>query len=441
MAKKKKNSSDIKIRVGRRKVKAPWWVFLIILIIAAVAVGGYFVYYAMKPATGSKSSTDSAATSSLTSSPEPSSTYTSISGDSDPISFHFVSQNNAHTGDCTYIKAGNNDILIDAGNKTGSAAVIEKYIEDSTRGSDYVSDKKLEYVVATHAHQDHIAGFVGNSSTSEVGGKDGIFYHYTINNLLDFSYYDNGGSVLVDNTETSTSASTTTIYKNYLAARNYAIGNGTKWQTAGQMWKSASHTITLGKNLSMTLLYNFFYDHTSADVSQLNSSYTKSNFSDQNDDSVCVLFTQGSKNFLFTGDAETYGEYSLTKYNTLPEVELFKGGHHGSYTANTDALLSVIKPKLICICCCAGNQEYASTITHAFPAQESIDRIAKYTDRVYVTDLGSWTDSSYVEPMNGNIVVSYDTASNESISCSHNSLKLKETDWFKANRTMPSAWA
>jgi competence protein ComEC len=440
MAKKKKNSSDIKIRVGRRKVKAPWWVFLIILIIAAVAVGGYFVYYAMKPATGSKSSTDSALTSSLTSSPEPSSTYTSISGDSDPISFHFVSQNNAHTGDCTYIKAGNNDILIDAGNKTGSAAVIEKYLEDSTRGSDYVSDKKLEYVVATHAHQDHIAGFVGNSSTSEAGGKDGIFYHYTIDNLLDFSYFDGavaGKYTLVDNSLTSTSTPVTTIYKNYLAARNYAIGNGTKWQTAGQMWKSASHTITLGKNLSMTLLYSYFYDHVKADMSGLGDF----DFSDQNDDSVCVLFTQGNKHFLFTGDSEAAGEYSLTKYNTLPEVELFKGGHHGSYTANTDALLSVIKPKMVCICCCAGNTEYASLNSHTFPAQESINRIAPYTDRVYVTDLGSFTDSSYVEPMNGNIVVSYDAASNESLSCSHNSLKLKETDWFKANRTMPSAWA
>ena len=187
----------------------------------------------------------------------------------------------------------------------------------------------------------------------------------------------------------------------------------------------------------MTLLYSYFYDHVKADMSGLGDF----DFSDQNDDSVCVLFTQGNKHFLFTGDSEAAGEYSLTKYNTLPEVELFKGGHHGSYTANTDALLSVIKPKMVCICCCAGNTEYASLNSHTFPAQESINRIAPYTDRVYVTDLGSFTDSSYVEPMNGNIVVSYDAASNESLSCSHNSLKLKETDWFKANRTMPSAWA
>jgi competence protein ComEC len=397
----------------------------------AVAVGClvYFLYFANKGKTGGSSS--EIASSSY---PETSQSY--VEGDSSPISFNFVAQGNAKTGDCVYVKAGDNDILIDAGNRPGSASVIEKYVEDETRAGDYVSDGKLEYVIATHAHQDHIAGFYGVNSSSEAGGKDGILYHYKVGNLIDFSYYD-AESLIVDNASPSSYDGATTVYKNYVTARKYAVSQGTKWQTAGQMWASGSKTVSLGKNLSMTLLYNYFYDHTSKDMSGLGNF----SFSAQNDCSVCVLFTQGNRNFLFTGDAEAAAEYSLTKCNALPQVDLFKGGHHGSYTANTDALLSVIKPKLVCICCCAGNQEYAGLSSHTFPAQESIDRISKYTDRVYATDLGSFDDISHIEPLNGNIVAKYDEKSAETLSFSNNDSKLKDTAWFKANRTMPQSWS
>lgn len=390
-------------------------------------------------------SSPAVSSSAVASSSTPSS-ISSSSGSSTPITFNFVRQGNSNTGDCTYIKAGDTDILIDAGNRTGSASVIETYLEDSSRTGNYVSDGKLEYVIATHAHQDHIAGFVGNSSSTEAGGKDGILYHYQVDHLLDFSYYDDTSGTALANTVTDSSSIstsyTTAVYRNYVDARNYAISKGTNWQTAGQMWASSAHTISLGTNLSMTLLYNYFYDHTHSDLASFNSTWgTSFAFSEENDCSVSVLFTQGNKNFLFTGDSEAAAEYSLTKYNSLPQVELFKGGHHGSYTANTDALLSVIKPKLICICCCTGNSEYASTSAHSFPAQEAINRIAPYTDRVYVTDLGSFTDRSYCEPMNGNIVVAYDSLSAESLSFSNNSTKLKDTAWFSSNRTLPSAWA
>jgi hypothetical protein len=119
-------------------------------------------------------------------------------------------------------------------------------------------------------------------------------------------------------------------------------------------------------------------------------------------------------------------------------VELYKGGHHGSYTANTDALLSVIQPKLVCICACVGNSEYASTATIIpSPLRNPSNRIAPYTDRVYCTTLGTWGSSTAHEPMNGSIVVHYDSSSSESLSFSNNSTKLKDTAWFKANRTTP----
>ena len=74
----------------------------------------------------------------------------------------------------------------------------------------------------------------------------------------------------------------------------------------------------------------------------LDQKFYRETTSDENDYSVCALFTQANNHYLFTGDLEKDGEKSLVALNSLPEVELFKGGHHGSYTANTDTLLSVI---------------------------------------------------------------------------------------------------
>ena len=76
---------------------------------------------------------------------------------SDTLSIHFMELGNKYTGDSIYIKAGETDILIDAGSRGNSADDITNYLNQ------YVEDNTLEYVIATHAHQDHIAGFVGTS--------------------------------------------------------------------------------------------------------------------------------------------------------------------------------------------------------------------------------------------------------------------------------------
>ena len=433
----------------------------IIIVIAVVAIVGVAAFFALKnkPWESGGAASDSQTSSSLVSedSTHGHEVVSYAEGDYDPISIHFIDRQEQYSGDSVYIKVGDNDILIDAGARKGSAKAIETYLEDSSR-TDYVSDNKLEYVITTHAHQDHIAGMMGTS-------KAGILYRYKVDNLIDFSYVDSqDGKNVINNADpanskgdsrfvsyegtyasgSSTKSNSTDLYKDYVNARNYAIENGATWKTAGELCNPStdySYTVTLGKGVTMTLLYSYFYDHTSAEVTSLESSYTRSNFSDQNDYSVCLLFTQGSRHFLFTGDAEAYAEHSLVKYNSLPEVDLFKAGHHGSYTASSDELLDKVNPDLCVVTCCAGNKEYASDPNHTFPAQEFINRIAKHTDRVYVTTLGSLEDKSHYEAFNGNVVVNYDSSCEETLKCSNNSTKLKDSDWFKANRTCPEQWA
>ena len=57
------------------------------------------------------------------------------------LSIHFLERGNKYTGDCTFIKVGENEILIDAGSRTSSIEPIHDYI------TDYITDGELEYVI------------------------------------------------------------------------------------------------------------------------------------------------------------------------------------------------------------------------------------------------------------------------------------------------------
>lgn len=310
--------------------------------------------------------------------------------DADELQITFLETGNKYTGDAIYIKAGNNDILIDAGSRKSSATTITNYLNEN------MTDNTLEYVIATHAHQDHIAGFVG---LKEEGG---IFDHFVCQTIIDFPLTN----------------SSSQIYQDYITKRTEEINLGATHYTALECYNNqngASRIIELGNNITMEILYNYYYDHKTAN---------------ENNYSVCVLITQKDKHFLFTGDLEAEGEAYLVEYNDLPEVEVYKAAHHGSYTANSTTILDVIKPKIICICCCAGSDEYTSNNLNMFPAQAFISRICKYTDQVYVTSLS--TNEGFTS-MNGNINIT-STIDQTIVNCSNNNLILKETTWFKENR-------
>lgn len=319
-----------------------------------------------------------------------------VSGD---LSFHFMELGNKYAGDSIYIKAGDTDILIDAGSRASSTETTSAYIDQ------YCTDGVLEYVIATHADQDHIAGFAGSSSSPS------IFERYECEVIIDFPLTDKDSQT----------------YANYVAKRDAEVEAGAVHYTALECYNNengAQRVYSLSDGVEMEILYNYFYENRSAD---------------ENNYSVCLLFNQGDKHFLFTGDLEEAGEEYLVQYNDLPEVELFKAGHHGSKTSSNDCLLSVIKPKIVCVCCCAGTDEYTDTPANQFPTQDMIDRVAKYTDRVYVTSLGDESAENGFVSMNGNIVVT-SNRSGVSVRCSNNDTPLKDTDWFKANRTAPSQW-
>ena len=327
----------------------------------------------------------------------------------DEISIHFLELGNKYVGDCTLVKIGNTEVLIDAGSKNNSASTLISYINK------YCTDGTLEYVIATHAHEDHIGAFYSTSS------ERGIFESFDCKTIIDFA-------------KTKKENKPTSVYGKYVAARDAEVNSGAKHYTALECWNNengAQRTYALAENVTMSILYQKYYE-------EFDSGTGENNYS------VCVLITQGIYNYLFTGDLEEKGEISLVESNSLPQCKLYKGGHHGSKTSSSDKLLSVIKPETVCICTCAGTPEYPSDASqfnpeNAFPAQATIDRLSKYTDKIYVTSLAvdivlepkkSWN----VVSMNGNIVVR-SNGIDFSVTGSNRSLILKETEWFKANRT------
>lgn len=311
------------------------------------------------------------------------------------MQIHFLELGNKYTGDCTYIKAGETDILIDAGSKTSSIATISSYINE------YVTDGKLEYVLVTHAHQDHYAGF-----TQQEGS---LFDLYEVGTIIDFArtnQEDNG---------------TSNMYGRYLIERAAEIKAGATHLPANEC---AGESFDLGSGISMKILDSFYYYNDS---------------SSENDYSVCTLFTYGDYNYLFTGDLEEEGEEHLIAMNDLPEVDVYKAGHHGSKTSSCDVFLEAIKPEIVCVCCCAGSEEYTDKNENQFPTQQFIDRVSLYTDKVYVTTLCVDYEKGLFQSMNGNITVVTDKGGIEVV-CSADDRILKEWEWFQQNRGCPSRW-
>ena len=368
---KRSVKSKAKKQVKSFARKHPFLAVVIFLLVVVIAIGGLYLYKKLnqKPAVGE-------------------------------FSIHFMTLGNDNAGDCIYIKAGDKDILIDGGSKANSVDDIQNYVDN------YVTDNTLEYVIITHADQDHIACFgIDNGS---------LFDYYECEVIIDFPLSDK----------------TSQVYNRYQSERQAEVNAGAKHFTALECWNEskdgAQKSYSLADGISMEILYNYYYENPS---------------DDENNYSVCVQFTHGSRKFLFTGDLEKEGEEKLVENNNLSQVEFYKAGHHGSKTSSNNCLLEVIKPKICVVTCVAGTDEYTDTVANQFPTQSFIDRISNYTDKVYVPAIGDpdYTSGADFVDLNGDIII-ISKESGIEVNCSNNNTLLKDTEWFKNEREIPTAW-
>lgn len=92
-------------------------------------------------------------------------------------------------------------------------------------------------------------------------------------------------------------------------------------------------------NKEVLMLKNFVIDNIK--VNSLNNNV----FNNENDDSTILLFNIYDYKFLFMGDASIKTEEYLLNNYILPNVDILKVGHHGSYTSTSTDFINVIKPK------------------------------------------------------------------------------------------------
>ncbi|MBR5453162.1 MAG: MBL fold metallo-hydrolase [Clostridia bacterium] len=228
------------------------------------------------------------------------------------FSIHFIDVGQA---DAALVECDNRYMLIDGGNK-GDSNIIYSVLKKA-------GVKKLDIVVATHGHEDHVGGIPGafNYTTADI----------TLSPITSFD------------------SKAFSDFKKY-ADQN---GGGITVPRVGDTYKLGSAKI---------------------EILGVNSS------SDANDCSIVLMITYGDTKFLFTGDAERAAEEAILRSGADLSATLLKVGHHGSADSTTYPFLREIMPKYAVISVGEGN-------SYGHPTENTLSRLRDADVKVFRTDI------------------------------------------------------
>ena len=209
----------------------------------------------------------------------------------DATEVHFI---DVGQGDAALLLSGGQAVLIDAGTAESAGALV-RYLEE--RGV-----RSLYAVIASHPHSDHIGGMAAVLSAFPAE-------HFYMG------------------PETQNTAA----YEDMLDALEA--------QGVQPAIPADSDTLRLDSGATVTFL------GPADDVSAEN----------MNDRSLIALFSTGTEQVLFMGDAEAAAEQSLLAHHPELTCDILKVGHHGAATSSTPAFLSAIQPSVAVISCGVDN--------------------------------------------------------------------------------------
>ena len=190
--------------------------------------------------------------------------------------------------DSILIVNNNKTMLIDAGNNDDGELVVNNIKK--------LGISKLDYVIGTHPHEDHI------------GGLDNVIDAFDI------------GTIYMPKVQTNTKT-----FEDVLDS----ISNKNLTVTAPQV----GDKFQVG-NANCEVM------STGEDSSNLNST------------SIVIRMEYNNKSYLFMGDAEKINEDS----REWPETDILKVGHHCSSTSSSQRFLNQVKPKIAVIQLGQGNK-------------------------------------------------------------------------------------
>ncbi|MCM1226099.1 MAG: MBL fold metallo-hydrolase [Clostridium sp.] len=230
---------------------------------------------------------------------------------------HFI---DVGQGDCELIISDGESMLIDTGEKENAENVC-RYIRDQGL-------EKLDYMLLTHQHSDHM------------GGASEIINGIEVENIIIPKLPDD-------------MTPTTKFYEDFLIS---VKENGLKLTPA-----NPGDTYEIGE-CSLEII-----------------SPVK-DYNDLNNFSAAAILTHGNDDFLFTGDIEKKAEKDILETGRMRDIDVLKTAHHGSSTSSCKEFLDAARPDYAVISCGEGN-------SYNHPNKAAVERIGKYTDSIYRTDI------------------------------------------------------
>lgn len=231
----------------------------------------------------------------------------------DNLMIHYIDVNQ---GDSALIQYKNTNILVDGGTKENSKKLI-KYLKENGVSS-------LDYIIATHPHDDHIG------SLSEI-----------VKNFKVKNFY---GAKVTANTN-SFKELVVMLKKKNLKIRPIL----------------APFKLTLDDSVSLNFI-----------------SPNKLKYDNLNNYSLVFSLNYNDFSFLFTGDAEKEAEEEMIKNNYNLKCNILKLGHHGSNTSTTKAFLEKCNPDIAIVSCALGND-------YGHPNKDLINTLNKKNIKIYKT--------------------------------------------------------
>ena len=225
---------------------------------------------------------------------------------------HFMDVGQA---DAALILCDGQAMLIDGGNAEDSN-LIYTYLKKQ-------GVTRLDYVIGTHAHEDHIGGIAGALN------------------------YATAGKVYCPVTDYDTKA-----FQNFVKA--------------AQKHGCALTVPKVGET--------FLLGSAACEILAVNTE------SDTNNTSIVLRITYGESSFLFTGDAERPVEQVLLDRGANLEATVLKVGHHGSDSSTSYAFLREVAPTYAVISVGKDN-------TYGHPTEEVLSRLRDADVKTYRTDL------------------------------------------------------